>query len=80
MMPGMDGFEVLRNCGRSGHAVIIAPRPRDETDRSWVWNWGDHDYLPKPFSTRSCWPASRPWGGAIVRAAQPAARNRCRRR
>jgi DNA-binding response OmpR family regulator len=53
MLPGMDGFEVLRNLRRSSDAPVLMLTSRgDETDRIVGLEMGADDYLPKTFSTR----------------------------
>jgi DNA-binding response OmpR family regulator len=53
MMPGMDGFEVLK-CLRkeSDMPVLMLTARGDETDRIVGLEVGADDYLPKTFSTR----------------------------
>ena len=54
MMPGMDGFDVLRSI-RTNHAalpVIMLTAQGDETDRIVGLELGADDYLPKPFNPR----------------------------
>ena len=54
MMPGMDGFDVLRNIRRDHAAlpVIMLTAQGDETDRIVGLELGADDYLPKPFNPR----------------------------
>ncbi len=53
MLPGMDGFEVLRNLrGRCDVPVLMLTSRGDETDRIVGLELGADDYLPKTFSTR----------------------------
>src|SRR5437762_997480 len=53
MLPGMDGFEVLRQIRRfSTLAVLILTALGDEADRIVGLEVGADDYLPKTFSTR----------------------------
>ncbi|HEY1110817.1 MAG TPA: response regulator transcription factor [Opitutaceae bacterium] len=53
MLPGLDGFEVLRRI-RSTHGtpVLMLTARGDETDRIVGLEVGADDYLPKTFSTR----------------------------
>ncbi len=53
MLPGMDGFEVLKNIrGKKDVPVLMLTARGDETDRIVGLEMGADDYLPKPFSTR----------------------------
>lgn len=53
MLPGMDGFEVLRNLRRvSTVPVLMLTALGDEFDRIVGLEMGADDYLPKTFSTR----------------------------
>jgi len=53
MLPGMDGFEVLRRLRRaSAVPVLMLTALGDESDRIVGLELGADDYLPKTFSTR----------------------------
>ena len=53
MLPGMDGFEVLRQIRRiSTVPVLMLTALSDESDRIVGLEIGADDYLPKTFSTR----------------------------
>ena len=53
MLPGIDGFEVLRRIrARSQVPVLMLTARGDETDRIVGLEVGADDYLPKTFSTR----------------------------
>ena len=53
MLPGMDGFEVLRQLRRvSTVPVLMLTALGDESDRIVGLELGADDYLPKTFSTR----------------------------
>ncbi|MEI8235128.1 MAG: response regulator transcription factor [Verrucomicrobiota bacterium] len=53
MLPGMDGFEVLRRIrGRSDVPVLMLTARGEETDRIVGLEMGADDYLPKTFSSR----------------------------
>jgi DNA-binding response OmpR family regulator len=53
MLPGMDGFEVLRQLRRSNEVPVLMLTARgDEADRIVGLELGADDYLPKTFSTR----------------------------
>jgi two-component system response regulator CpxR len=53
MLPGMDGFEVLRQLRRiSTVPVLMLTALGDESDRIAGLELGADDYLPKTFSTR----------------------------
>jgi DNA-binding response OmpR family regulator len=53
MMPGMDGFEVLRRIRETSDVpVLMLTALGEETDRIVGLEMGADDYLPKTFSTR----------------------------
>ena len=53
MLPGMDGFEVLKKIrAKSSVPVLMLTARGDETDRIVGLEVGADDYLPKTFSTR----------------------------
>ncbi len=53
MLPGLDGFEVLRQIRRCSDVPVLMLTARgDETDRIVGLEVGADDYLPKTFSTR----------------------------
>jgi DNA-binding response OmpR family regulator len=53
MLPGLDGFEVLKRIrARSAVPVLMLTARGDETDRIVGLEVGADDYLPKTFSTR----------------------------
>lgn len=53
MLPGMDGFEVLRAIRRKGHVPVIMLTARGEdVDRIVGLELGADDYMPKPFNAR----------------------------
>jgi DNA-binding response OmpR family regulator len=53
MLPGMDGFEVLRRIRKKSDAPVLMLTARgDEADRIVGLEIGADDYLPKTFSTR----------------------------
>lgn len=53
MLPGMDGFEVLRQIRRTSTVpVLMLTALGDESDRIVGLEIGADDYLPKTFSTR----------------------------
>ena len=53
MLPGIDGFEVLRRIRRTSEVPVLMLTARgDETDRIVGLEVGADDYLPKTFSTR----------------------------
>jgi two-component system response regulator CpxR len=53
MLPGMDGFEILRRVRRESRlpVMMLTARGEDE-DRIIGLELGADDYLPKPFNTR----------------------------
>jgi len=53
MLPGMDGFEVLKHIRKSSDVPVLMLTARgDEADRIVGLEIGADDYLPKTFSTR----------------------------
>jgi DNA-binding response OmpR family regulator len=53
MLPGLDGFEVLKRIRAKSHVPVLMLTARgDETDRIVGLEVGADDYLPKTFSTR----------------------------
>ena len=53
MLPGMDGFEVLKRIRKKSTVPVLMLTARgDETDRIVGLEVGADDYLPKTFSTR----------------------------
>jgi len=53
MLPGMDGFELLRALRRDSNVPVLMLTGRgEETDRIVGLEMGADDYLPKTFSTR----------------------------
>jgi DNA-binding response OmpR family regulator len=53
MLPGMDGFEVLKNIRKTSAVPVLMLTARgDEADRIVGLEIGADDYLPKTFSTR----------------------------
>jgi DNA-binding response OmpR family regulator len=53
MLPGLDGFEVLRQLRRTSDVPVLMLTARgDEADRIVGLELGADDYLPKTFSTR----------------------------
>jgi two-component system response regulator CpxR len=53
MLPGLDGFEILRRVRRESRlpVLMLTARGEDE-DRIIGLELGADDYLPKPFNTR----------------------------
>jgi two-component system response regulator CpxR len=53
MLPGMDGFEILRRLrGESSTPVLMLTARGDDLDRILGLEIGADDYLPKPFNPR----------------------------
>ena len=53
MLPGMDGFEILRRLRRESRVpVLMLPARADDVDRIVGLELGADDYLPKPFNPR----------------------------
>jgi DNA-binding response OmpR family regulator len=70
MLPGMDGFEVLRRIRASSTVPVLMLTARgDETDRIVGLEVGADDYVPKTFSTRELLARLR---AVLRRAARPA--------
>lgn len=68
MLPGMDGFTVLKNIrARSQVPVLMLTARGDEADRIVGLELGADDYLPKTFSTRELLARLR----AVIRRARP---------
>lgn len=69
MLPGMDGFEVLRRLRAQSHVPVLMLTARGEApDRIVGLEMGADDYLPKTFSTRELLARLR----AVMRRAIPA--------
>jgi len=69
MLPGMNGFDVLRGLrGKSTVPVIMLTARGEETDRIIGLELGADDYLPKPFNPRELAARLR----AVLRRAGPA--------
>lgn len=67
MLPGMDGFEVLRRLRAGSRVPVLMFTARgDETDRIVGLEMGADDYLPKTFSSRELLARIR----AVVRRSQ----------
>ncbi len=53
MLPGMDGYQVLRNIRKSSQIPVIMLTARDETfDKVLGLELGADDYITKPFDTK----------------------------
>jgi len=73
MLPGMDGFEVLKNIRRTSDVPVLMLTARgDEADRIVGLEIGADDYLPKTFSTRELLARLRAVTRRAVRAPQGA--------
>ena len=71
MLPGMDGFEVLKAIRRTSDVPVLMLTARgDEADRIVGLEIGADDYLPKTFSTRELLARLR----AVTRRTRPAAK------
>jgi len=67
MLPGMDGFEVLKALRRDFDVPVLMLTSRgDETDRIVGLEMGADDYIPKTFSTRELLARLR----AVIRRSQ----------
>ncbi len=72
MLPGQDGFEVLKQLRRTSNVPVLMLTARgDEADRIVGLEIGADDYLPKTFSTRELLARLR----AVTRRASHAAAN-----
>jgi two-component system response regulator CpxR len=68
MLPGMDGFEVLRRLRASSRiSVLLLTARGEDVDRIVGLEIGADDYLPKPFNPRELLARIR----AILRRSQP---------
>ena len=73
MLPGMDGFEVLKHIRKASDVPVLMLTARgDEADRIVGLEIGADDYLPKTFSTRELLARLR---AVTRRAARPAAKD-----
>ena len=73
MMPGMDGFEVLRKLRRTSDIpVLMLTALGEETDRIVGLEMGADDYVPKTFSTRELLARLR----AVIRRHQSSERHK----
>ena len=71
MLPGLDGFEVLRRIrAQSAVSVLLLTARGDDVDRIVGLEIGADDYLPKPFNARELLARIR----AILRRSGPSAR------
>src|SRR5206468_936040 len=72
MLPGMDGFEVLKGIRRQNDVPVLMLTARgEEADRIVGLEIGADDYLPKTFSTRELLARLRAVTRRAVRAATP---------
>ena len=70
MLPGMDGFEILRRLRQQSRVPVIMLTARgDESDRIVGLETGADDYVPKPFNPRELTARIR----AVQRRIQPPA-------
>lgn len=70
MMPGMDGFDVLKEIRKSSRLPVIMLTARgDELDRIVGLEIGADDYMPKPFNPRELLARVQ----AVLRRAEPEA-------
>jgi DNA-binding response OmpR family regulator len=62
MLPKLSGYEICRKLRAEGsHVPILMLTARgDEADRILGLDIGADDYVTKPFSSASCWPACGP--------------------
>src|SRR5579862_9022411 len=72
MLPGRDGFEVLKTIrSRSDVPILMLTARGEETDRIVGLEMGADDYLPKTFSSRELLARLRAVGRRSTRAAIP---------
>lgn len=75
MMPGMDGFEVLKTLRKESDMPVLMLTARgDETDRIVGLEIGADDYLPKTFSTRELLARLRAVTRRYAKSGKPEAR------
>jgi len=85
MLPGLDGFEILRRLRQQSKVPVIMLTARGEdVDRIVGLELGADDYLPKPFNPRELAAGYGPFCGAMSRVrpasrSPPPARRRSRR-
>ncbi len=73
MLPGMDGFEVLKQIRRQSDVPVLMLTARgEEADRIVGLEIGADDYLPKTFSTRELLARLRAVTRRTTRAPEPA--------
>lgn len=73
MLPGLDGFEVLKQIRKTSDVPVLMLTARgDEADRIVGLEIGADDYLPKTFSTRELLARLRAVTRRTTRAAAPA--------
>jgi DNA-binding response OmpR family regulator len=73
MLPGLDGFEVLKRIRRTSEVPVLMLTARgDEADRIVGLEIGADDYLPKTFSTRELLARLRAVTRRTTRKAAPA--------
>lgn len=73
MLPGLDGFEVLKQIRKASEVPVLMLTARgDEADRIVGLEIGADDYLPKTFSTRELLARLRAVTRRSVRSAAPA--------
>jgi len=69
MLPGINGFEVLRRIRSvSKIPVLLLTARGEDVDRIVGLEIGADDYLPKPFNRANWWPESAPFCAAPSRA------------
>ena len=72
MLPGLDGFEVLKRIRRTSEVPVLMLTARgDEADRIVGLEIGADDYLPKTFSTRELLARLRAVTRRTVRTVKP---------
>lgn len=79
MMPGLDGFELVRQIRPDfdGPIVFLTARVAEE-DAVAAYGLGADDYVRKPFGPRNCAPRSRPiYAVSAGRARTPSPSGRC---
>lgn len=72
MLPGMDGFEVLKGLRKTSNVPVLMLTARgEEADRIVGLEIGADDYLPKTFSTRELLARLRAVTRRAIRVGQP---------
>jgi len=78
MLPGINGFEVLRRIRSvSKIPVLLLTARGEDVDRIVGLEIGADDYLPSPLTRANWWPESAPFCAAPSRATRRTMSRRC---